>query len=159
MNAVTKVIGVAALVAIVAWGVNAAKKAIADFQVDVVGYGKPTLSGMMLSVPLQLKFTNPTPLPITIDKLVGDVYIDKNNIFVPAARIDQPVSIPPGQSIQWAYPVVNLTGIFGGNAAETAIFLRKLLASKTIKIRSDVTAIYKGITLPLQSFTNTVDIA
>ncbi|HMG94342.1 MAG TPA: hypothetical protein VK589_29985 [Chryseolinea sp.] len=159
MNTVTKVIGVAALVAIVVWGVNAAKKAIADFQFDIVAYGKPTLSGMMLTVPLQIKFNNPTPLPISIDKFVADVYIDKNNVFVPGARIDQPISIPPGESTQWAFPVLNLPGIFGGNAAETAIFLSKIIATKTIKLRSDLNAVYKGISLPSQSFTNTVNIA
>lgn len=159
LSTVTKVVGVAALAAIVVWGFNAAKKAIADFQFDVTGYGKPTLSGMMLTVPLQVKFTNPTPIPITVEKFIGDVYIDKNNVFVPAARIEQPVAIPPGVSVQWIYPVINIPGIFGGNVAETAIFLSKILATKIIRIRSDISAVYKGISLPSQSFTNTVDIA
>lgn len=159
MNTFTKVGIAGVIIGLVMWGAKAAQKTLSAFQFDVVGYGRPTLTGAMLTVPLQLRFKNPTSLPILIDRLYADVYLLKNNEFVQAARVNDPVNIPPGESNQWAYPVINIQNIFGGDVIATLTAVQQILASKKLTVRTKAIAVYKGITLPEQTFTNQIDIS
>lgn len=156
MNTIVKIGIGAGLVGLLFYGAKAAKQALSSFKFDIVSYGRPTLSEMYLTVPLQIRFTNPTPLPISVDRLIADVYIDKNGEFVPGAQINQPVVIPPGVTTDWVLPKVNLQSIFGGNWLNTTAAISSILSRKKIKIRTDVIAIYKGIELPQQSFTSDI---
>lgn len=150
-------LGIAAgLIGVVVWGSKSIQEAISKFKFDVVGYGRPTLSGMVITIPLQIKFKNPTPLPIAIDRLIVDAYIDKNGTFVPAAKLDGPVTIPPGDSTQWIMPAANLQSIFGGTFLNTVAAAQQIIQRKILTIRSDVTVTIKGVTLPQQSITNDV---
>lgn len=159
MNTLTKIGIAGAIIGLVVWGAKAAQRTLSDFQFDVVGYGKPSLIGSLLTVPLQMRYKNPTPLPISVDRLTADIFLLKNNQFIQAANINQPVSIPPGESNQWVYPTLNLQNIFGGDLTTTLVAIQQILASKKLTIRTDAIAEYKGITLPKQSFTNQVDIS
>jgi hypothetical protein len=149
----------AGVIALLVWGSkDRLKKLLSDFQIDITGYGKPTLNGPVLTVPLQLKFTNPTPLPITLDSFVADVYLEKNGQFIPAAKINQPISIQPGVTTQWLLPAVDLQKIFGGSLLNTLTAAQQIIVTKKFKIRSDVSAVYHGVPIPDQSFTNVIDI-
>lgn len=159
MNNLLKIGIVGGIVALLVWGSEQAKKMLGAFSFDVVGYGKPSLRSMFLTVPLQIKFKNPTPVPINIDRLIGDVYLEKNGQFVPAAKVDTPVSMPPGTTTQWIMPEANLQNIFGGNLLNTLTAAQQIMQTKKFKIRSDVTVYYKGIALPMQSITNEIDIS
>lgn len=158
MNTIVKVGIVAGLVGLWVWGKDAILGALSDFKLDIVAIGKPTLSAMVLTVPLQIRFKNPTPLPITLDQFRADIYIDKNGQFVPGATINQPLKIQPGVSLEWVVPSVNIPSIFGGNLIETAKAVQQIIANKKFRIRADITAIYKGVEIPQQSFTEDVKI-
>jgi len=159
LNNFTKLGLVAGLIALLLWGAKAAQRAASNFQFDIVGYGKPALAGTFLTVPLQIKYTNPTSIPIVLDQLIGDIYINKNGTFVLAAKVNQPVSIQPGTSIQWLSPTLDLQNVFGGNLLNTLSAFQQILTNKQITLRSDITAIFKGIALPKQTFTNEIALA
>lgn len=159
MNTFIKVGLVGGIIALVVWGAKAAQRAIAAFQFDIVSYGRPTLSGLILTVPLQIRYSNPTPLPINVDKLIGDIYLNKNGTFVLAARVNQPVTLSPGESTQWLNPTLDLQSVFGGNLLNTIAAIQQIMVNKKLTIRSDVKAIYQGITLPEQSFTSQIDLS
>jgi hypothetical protein len=146
-------------IALLVWGAKAAQKTLSDFRFDIVGYGKPTINGWNLTVPLQIKYKNPTPLPINVDQLIGDIYLNKNGTFVLAAKVNQPVTLDPGTSLQWLYPALDLQAVFGGSLANTILAIQEVINRKTLTIRSDITAVYGGITLPMQSITNEIDLA
>lgn len=158
MNSLTKVGIAAGAVALLVWGYKASKKAIGDFTFEVVGWGKPTLSGTNLTVPLQIKYNNPTPLPINVDRIQGDIYLLKGGTFVKAAVVDQPVSLQPGVSLQWINPVLNLKNVFGGDALSTLVAMTDMWRTRKMTLRSDVGATYGAITIPKQSFTNVIDL-
>lgn len=141
------------------WGVKEVKKKLANFSFEVVGYGKPSLSGNLLTVPLKVRFNNPTPLPINIDNLLANIYLLKNNQFVYAAQVNQPVSMPTGIGETMLYPVIDIKSLFGGDLISTLTFINSTLnTTKKLTVRTDVTTTYKGVPLPSQSFTNTIDL-
>jgi hypothetical protein len=145
--------------ALLVWGSKEGKKLLNKFSFDVVGYAKPTLNGLVLTVPLQIRFTNPTPLPIQVDRLHADVFLEKNGQFVPAAKLDTPVTIQPGITTDWIMPAADLQAIFGGSLLNTLTAAQQIYATKKFNIRSDITVVFKGVTLPMQSITNTIDIS
>lgn len=159
MNTLLKIGMVGGAAALLAWGSKEGKKLLNKFSFDVVGYAKPTLNGLVLTVPLQIRFTNPTPLPIQVDRLHADVYLEKNGQFVPAAKLDAPVTIQPGTTTDWIMPAADLQAIFGGSLLNTLTAAQQIYATKKFKIRSDITVVFKGVTLPMQSITNTIDIS
>ncbi|MGL6121679.1 MAG: hypothetical protein ACRC1W_01320 [Shewanella sp.] len=158
LNTITKLGIAAGVIALVVWGAKAAQKTLSAFQFDIVGYGKPSLLGTMLTVPFQIRYKNPTPLPISVDQLTADIYLNKNGTFVQAARVNQPVTLQPGESTQWLSPTLNLENVFGGNFLNTLAAIQHVLLSKKLTIRTDAIAVFKGVALPSQSFTNTIDL-
>lgn len=140
------------------WGVRAAQKAISNFKFDIVAYGKPSIRGMVITIPLQVRFTNPTPLPIAIDQLVADMYINKNGTWVRGATVNQPITIAAGESYQIISPSVDLATVFGGNLFNTIQTVANVLKSNALDVRTDVIAVYKGVSLPKQSFTNKIEV-
>lgn len=149
---------VAGVVGLLVWGAKAAEDAIKSFKFDVVGYGKPTFKGMVVTVPLEIKFSNPTPVPIHVDRLIADVYLDKNGSWALAAKLNEVVNIVPGTSSQWIFPTADLASILGGSLINTLTTAQQMYTNKKMRIRSDVTVIYKGVALPQQSFINEISL-
>lgn len=131
---------------------RASKFALANFDFKIVGYGKPTISNLRLTVPIVIKFTNPTPIPISLDQVLADIYINKNGQYVKAAQINQPINIPAGTTNQNIFPVIDLNSIFGGNVLDTINSIASVMKTKVVNVRTDVTTIFKGIALPRQTF-------
>jgi hypothetical protein len=150
---------VGGLIALVVWGTKAAKDALAKFTYDIAGFGKPSISNYRISVPIQIRFNNPTPIPINADQLIADIYLLKNNAYVIAARVNQPVSIPAGISVQTIVPVLDLKSIFGGNLFSTLTAIQQFLSSKSVTIKAEVVAVYMGVSLPKQVFEQTVPVS
>jgi len=149
---------VAGAAALLVLGYKAAMKAANDFTFEVIGYGKPTLQSTELSVPLKVLANNPTSLPINIDQLDGDVYLNKAGTWVLAAQVNQPVSLQPGKQEVWVYPRLNLQNVFGGDIIQTLQAIAQIQSTKKIDIRADIGGQYGVITIPKQSFTETLDL-
>ena len=158
VNTFTKMGIAAVIIGLVVWGSKVAIKTLSLFQFDIVGYGKPTLAGQLLTIPLQIHYKNPTPIPIHLDRLKAEIYLDKNGTFIQAATVDQPVTLQPGESVQWLTPILNLQNVFGGNFLTTLAALQQILQNKKLTIRTDAIAVYKGVALPQQSFINEIDL-
>lgn len=156
LGAITKLSIGAVIIGLGFLAYRAAKYAMANFDFKIVGYGKPTISNASITVPIQIQFTNPTPIPISIDQVIADIYIKKNNTYVKAASVNQPLNIGPGKTTQNIYPVINLSSIFGGNVLDTINSISAILSARVVSIRTDVTTIFKGIALPKQSFTQDI---
>lgn len=139
-------------------GYKFAKKAIDGFSFEITGYGRPTISGYELAVPLKVQTTNPTSLPINVDRLDADIYLNKMGNWVLAGQVSQPVAMQPGTSEEWLYPRVNLQNVFGGDVIQTLSALAELQRTKKLELRADVGAQYGAVSIPKQSFTQTVDI-
>lgn len=154
LTTTAKILGGGAIIALVWWGAKYLQNAAKNFQFDVTGYGRPQIQSTFLTVPLLVKFTNPTPIPVSVDNFRADIYLNKNGTYVPAGFVAQALTVPPGTTEQWINPSVDLKAIFGGDMVGTGIFLAQLLAKKAIDIRTDISVVFAGITLPKQSFTN-----
>lgn len=156
LNSLLKISIVGGVIALLVWGTKAAQNALAQFAYEIAGYGKPKLSGYQLTIPIQIRFNNPTPLSINADQLIADIYLLKNNAYVIAARVNQPVSVPAGISVQTVSPVVDIKSIFSGNLLDTLKFVQQTVAGKTVGVKVDVTVVYQGVTLPKQTFEQNV---
>lgn len=157
MNALLKYGLIAGIITVGVWGWGLAKNAITQFSVRVVAYGTPTLSSWILTIPLVVEVRNPSPVTANIDRAIADLYIMKGTQWVSAGHADQPLRVPAGESRQIVYAQANLATIFGGNIFSTLETFGAAINNK-LKIKVDVTAIYAGIPLPMQSFTDTVSI-
>lgn len=159
MNTFIKIGLGAGLLGAMFWGATAIKKAVNKFSFEIVGFGTPKLSNFFLTVPVVVRFTNPTVVPVHADRLLAEFYINKNGQFVYAGQIDQPVSIPVNNSEQVLNPVLDIKSIFGGNINNTLIFISSALATKQIQLRTDVTVTMGNINLPKQSFTENLPLS
>lgn len=155
MNTVLK-LGLFAAIGLLVWGVA---KAVDKFTVELISFGKPSLRNYALTVPLVIRFNNPTPVPVSIDRFFADIFVKKGDQFVKAGVLNQPLDIPGGVSDGVLFPVINLDTIFGGNFLNTASFVAELLRQKIVTVRVDYTPIIQGVALPVQSFTDTVDLS
>jgi len=133
------------------------KKAAATFSVKVVGYGKPTIAGPVITIPFVVALHNPSPVPVNVDWVRADLYMMKGGQWVPAARVDQPLSVASGDSRVTIAASANLSNIFGGNVAYTVTAIAEALSNK-LQIRIDLTARYSGVQVPTQTFTQTLQI-
>lgn len=141
----------AALGAGAAYLYRSTKQVISDFTYDVVGFGKPSVSKMVLTVPVQIRFRNPAIIPVNIDRLMVDLYVLKNSTFVHAGKIDQTLSIPRGESIQMVYPQVDLASIFKGNIFDTVLSVADVISNRRVTVKADINFSYKGVSIPTQS--------
>jgi LEA14-like dessication related protein len=131
---------------------KAAQKGIESITVEVVGIGKPAVNNQLfMTVPIELEFDNPTFIPIRVDRIHADIYLNKNGEWVKGATATQPVSISTGKSRQMIYPVLDLNSIFGGNIINTTQAVVNLIQTKTLQMRADVRITWLGFTLPMQS--------
>lgn len=154
MNTIVKIGLVAGIGYLLVWGAKKAQNVLNQFTFDVVGYGRPSLSGMIITVPLQIRFSNPTSVPIVLDRFTTDMYINKNGQYVPAAKLDQALTVPAGVSTQWIMPQANLQSIFSGSLIDNLTSIQAILLTKKLTIRSDIAGVFKGIPLPMQSITS-----
>lgn len=121
----------------------------------IKGYGIP-VPGQNLQVllPVKIQFNNPTPVAINSDRLVVDVYVMANNFWAQVAHLDQPVAIPPGSNVIEVRPLLNLDNIITNIADVVSSFLD----TRSISVRTDVTASFAGVQFPTQQFTDTVKV-
>ncbi len=157
MNSLLKYGLFAGIVVAGVWVWDLAKKAATQFSVRIVAYGTPAMSSWILTVPLVFEIRNPSPVSVNIDRAIADLYIMKGSQWVAAGHVDQPLRVPAGQSRQIVNAQANLIKIFGGNILSTLETFGAAINNQ-LKIKVDVTPIYAGITLPTQSFTDTVSI-
>lgn len=156
MNSAVKITIGAAVVVGLYFAYRAAQNALADFAYKIVGYGVPKLdSSYRLTLPVNIRFNNPTPVSLAIDNVLIDVYLLKSGIFEHVGRVSQPITLEPGITIKEAIPEINLRSIF----ADIFQTVKNLLSTKTLTLRTDVTITYKGFTLPMQSSTDNVNLS
>jgi hypothetical protein len=129
--------------------------ALEQFQYKIIGYGIPQRSGLIVTLPIRFGFLNPTPIPITLDNLLVDIFLFKDNHWEPAAQVNQPFTIAAGNSEQIVNASINFGKILGGNVFDT---LATILRTNTVHIYIEVTATIKGIKLPTQKFQQAVNV-
>lgn len=156
MNTALKLGIAAAFIGVIALGL---KKAIAignGFKVDVLRYGLPKISNGVVALPVQLHLQNPTSLTINLQHLIAEFSIYKSNGYQKVGQINQPISIPPGDSIQQITAMISLNDIFGGG--NFFDFALSTLATKSFKLRTQVTPVWNGIPIKLSPFDQTVSL-
>lgn len=123
-----------------------------QFSFKVKSFGTPS-GWPALKLPILMQFNNPLPIAISVDNVLVNAYMQNGSSFVHVGQVNQPnVSITSGGSETWISPILDLTKVAGGILSQFDV----LWKTKKINIRVDVTVTYKGITLPTQSFTETV---
>ena len=159
MGTVVKIGIVTALIGAGLWLYDYAKQAIAAFTFSIVSYGSPTFSNGFLQVPLTVQFNNASPVPINLDSLHADIFIQKYGQWVKAGQIDQPLSIPPGVTNQTLVPSINIASIISGGITSLLTQAVTALQNQSVPVRTDITVSYAGVVLPTKSFTNKISIA
>lgn len=160
MKAVAKVGGAIALIALLGFlAFGYAKRAAQAFTFSVVRYGSPVLGGTTLQLPVVIQFKNPTPLPLNLDSIHADVFIQKDGQWIQVAIVDEPLSVPAGVSNQTLTPRFDLNAIFGGGSSSLINLVTTALKNKSFSVRTDVVIRYGSITVPKQSFTNDIALA
>jgi hypothetical protein len=146
-------LGIGAIV----WAVQRGMKAAQNFNFEIAGYGTPRLSNWVLSLPIKIRFINPTNVSINADSVLVDIYLWKSNTFEFVGNVvKSPLVIAGGTSVIEIIPNIDLRKLFSGNILATA---QNILSSRTVKVRADVSVTYSGITIPKQSITNDIDIS
>jgi hypothetical protein len=155
MTTIVRVGFVAAFIGAIVFGVSKIKDIATGFSVDVVKYGLPKISNAILTLPIQLRFHNPGPVAINIDRFVADISLFKVNTFQKVAQVSQAISIPPGDSLQVIYTQLNFKDLFGGNLLDFAL---NTLATQSIKLRTDITAYWNGIPVRPDALIETISL-
>ena len=139
----------------IAAGLN---KISSAFTFSITGYGVPTVNGWNVSLPVAVRFVNPLPVGIDIDQVTATLYLTKNDQWVQVGNVQQPISIGGGTSDINITAQLNLQDYLGGSILDSLKTLYSSLQSKSIAVRTDVSATYAGLTLPTQSITQNVSL-
>jgi hypothetical protein len=140
-----------------AYTVYAVRKAATQFSFKIVGYGKPTVAGPVLTIPFVVALHNPAAVRINLDWIRADLFILKGGQWVPSAHVDQALSVPAGDSQVVITASTNLGNIFGGNFIYTVTALAEAFSNK-LQVRIELKGMYGGVTIPTQVFTETLQI-
>ncbi len=155
MSTLVKVGILAAIVGVAYLGFNKAKALISAFTFSISRYGIPQIKNSVVYLPILVHFKNPSTVPLSIDQIFAEIFLWKVNTYQKVAQVSQPLSIPPGESDQTVNAAISLSDLFGGNIVAT---LQNIFGTKKASIRTTVTITYAGVSLPSQSFDQTVDI-
>jgi hypothetical protein len=130
--------------------VHELKSKVKDFEVNLKSIGKPRIQSGVLTIPLDVQFSNPTGIPVTVKNFVADLYIKKNNQWVKGGVIQKPVlEIGAGTSVQRIEPKVDIRKIFGGNILDTLQSLLTSAQQSSIEVKADAHGTANGIDLKL----------
>lgn len=158
MKGLLKIGVVVAIGYLVIQGIDVAKAYASRFHYSIAGYGKPSFSNWVLQLPIVVNVHNPAPISVTADRVIADLFILKNNAWVPVARVDQSITIPPGDTRQTIIAHGNIANIFGGNVFSTFKAFSEALNNQ-LPLRTEVTVIAQGISLPKQTYDETLRIS
>lgn len=145
MKTVAKLGLVAGVAALAYLGYTSVKNAVSAFSFAVSRYGSPSLSSGFLRVPIAVSFNNPTPIPINLDRVYAEIFIQKFGKWVKAGIIDQPLTIPSGQTEQVLVPDIDYAAILGGGLATNLLMISAALAQSAIPVKTDLTITYQGV--------------
>jgi hypothetical protein len=154
LNGIIKIGLGAALVGLVVVA-SKAQQLLKNFDVKVSGFGVPAIKNYNLSLPIRLRITNPIAFGLSMDRVRADLYLYKLNQWQYVGFADQHVDIPAGSSDLVITPSVDIKSILTGNIIDTAL---SIMQTKTLNVRADVTAYVLGIALPVQSFSQQVNL-
>jgi hypothetical protein len=138
--------------------VNQAKLAAANFGYSIVGYGSPGVDGFNVTLPIIIRFNNPTPVAANVDNITANIFINEAGKWVQSAKINQPLSVPAGVSDQKINAKIDLSSFFKGGVLSVLQEAANIYATKFLQVRTDVTVTYGPLTLPAQSFTSNIQI-
>lgn len=134
-------------------------QAKAAFSYTITSYGSPSVFGTRITLPITVRFNNPTPIPVNIESIHADIFISKNGTWVRAGVIDQTLSIPSGQSDQTIQPTIDPGAILGGGITSILLDISNALRTNSVPVRTDIRVKYAGVELPTKSFTSQVAIS
>lgn len=146
-----------ALIGVIALVATQGQKLLDQFAVRIKGYGTPKLnfSSWVLTLPVKLELINPTPAPINIDKISGNVSLMKNNSFQSVAKFDQSLSIPSGSSDRTITTTIDLKKFFSSNFAAASL---EILTTGKLRIRTDLVVQYAQVTVTPEPFDTVVNV-
>jgi hypothetical protein len=130
------------------------KDFIDKFNFNFLGFGFPSTANDKILLPIKLLFTNDTSLTVDFESVSADVFMLKPTGYELIAQVSQPVTIPPGTSLQTVTPAIDAYNIFGDILSSAA----SIIGSGTISIRTDVRVWKFGIPFPKQSFTDQINV-
>lgn len=147
-----------ALVGVVVLVATQGNKILNQFAVRIKGYGTPRLnfSSWVLTLPVKIEFNNPTPAPINLNNVSGTVSLMKETKFQPVVNFNQSLSIPPGKNDSTITTEVNLKQFFANNFVAASL---EILTTGKLRIRTNITVNYAGITITPEPLDNVVDVA
>ncbi len=149
MKTVLKLGIVASVIGLIAIGLQKASNMAGGFQVDILKYGLPKLSSGVITLPIAVKFVNPSPIAINIQQFVADIELFKVSAFQKIAQVNHPLTIAPGESVQIIYAQLSLKDLFAGNLWD---FAKSTVSAQSVKIRTNITAVWNGIPIKPEPF-------
>jgi hypothetical protein len=157
MSTTLKIFGLAAIAGAVIWGIKIARDAFADFAYKISGFGIPQFNttNFRLSLPIQIRFNNPTPININVDEVIIHEYLVRGTEHIYIGEVvERNIALPPGVSIKEITPHLNI----GTLISQVKDIIQSVTRDRRITLYTVVTITYKGITLPQQTTTDTIDL-
>ncbi len=129
------------------------KQVFNAFNFQIVGYGLPKLKDQVVTLPVVVKFMNPLPVSIPVQRFEADIFILLNDTWQQVGRIDQPIIISDGVSQQSIETKLDIGSVLG-NVLTTL----QALLGRNVKVRTDVTITEAGVKLPQQQIIQDVNL-
>jgi len=128
----------------IGFAISKGAKKLGNVSYSIQGFGIPSFSGTVITVPVIIEFNNPTPVPISIDRLQIVMSYMQASGYAQAGSLDQAnINLPGGKSSNTFYPKMDVKALFS-NVLNT---LTTALKNKALKIKADVTITKAGLSV------------
>lgn len=143
MNKALKYAGIATVAAGLLYAAAFSAKRLMDgLTYKVVGFGVPSISNAVLTLPVIIRFNNSAPVNVPVDRLSITLSYLRGNTFIPSANVDQSnVILKPGTQDITVTPQLNIASLFS-NILDT---LKTYISNNALSIKADVLITIKGI--------------
>jgi hypothetical protein len=114
------------------------------FAYKFAGFGQPSISNQVLTLPTKILLTNKSGLTFPIQKLDIDLSYKRGSTFIKAGKLTQQnIVIEPGEKAITLNPKLDLQALFK-DFLKTA---DSILSNKSVDIKADVTITVAGVTV------------
>jgi len=144
MNTWAKVGIAAAVLGGVAYAIFAGAKSIVEgITYKVTKFGIPQVSGTTITIPITMRLSNASIVPIPVEQIQLDLSYRQNGVYISAGHlVHAGFDLNPGDQEVTLYPTLDVKALLT-NVVDT---LKTALTRQALSIKTDVLITIKGIT-------------
>jgi hypothetical protein len=144
LSSAVKIVAFTAIIGAGMFLVNQYYQVKNTFSIKLKGFGLPTVSVGILTLPIDLQFNNTTGMAISIPDFMADIFLKRQGQWQNVVQVKQSVELPAGISVKRITARINLLNTIGNDVLKT---IKDTIQNRSIEIKGIANGTANGIPL------------